>query len=185
MGFQNEIYVDSRRRSGGLAVWWKEELSFNLISCCQNIIHANISCSNEEVPEYLTLVYGPPKEAKRSRVWERLKRMAGSINRSWLCGGDFNEILDQNEKMGGNPKAAQKILRFHKMISDCEFMDLEFQGSRFTWANGRLGEAHIKERIDRVFGNGEMREKFPKAIVFHREPVGSDHHLLVVDFHYQ
>ncbi|XP_028784258.1 uncharacterized protein LOC114740307 [Neltuma alba] len=164
LGFHSEFYMDPRGRSGGLAVWWMDELQIDLISGSSNIIHARISCTSEDAPYFLTLVYGPPKEAERSRVWDRLASLATSINGSWLCAGDFNEILNQNEKMGGNPRAARKILRFHKMISDCEFLDLEFKGSRFTWANGRIGVNNIKERIDRVFGNGEMREKFPKAM---------------------
>ncbi|KAI9084983.1 hypothetical protein K1719_032975 [Acacia pycnantha] len=59
-------------------------------------------------------------------------------------------------------------------------MDLEFKGARFTWCNKRMG-ATMRERLDRAVGNVEFREEFDHAIVFHLEPIGSDHHILLVD----
>lgn len=43
--------------------------------------------------------------------------------------------------------------RLRKVIDTCQLMDLGYQGTKFTWSNGRVGAAHIKERIDRVLGN--------------------------------
>lgn len=76
-------------------------------------------------------------------------------------------------------------MNFQKLLSDYNLIDLEFQGSSYTWNNKRLGEANIKETIDRGLGNIGFGEEFQNAQVFHCEPVGSDHHLLVADCCYQ
>ncbi|KAI9124734.1 hypothetical protein K1719_004656 [Acacia pycnantha] len=41
--------------------------------------------------------------------------------------------------------------------------------------------ATIRERLDRALGNVEFREEFDHAMVFHIDPIGSDHHALLVD----
>ena len=45
--------------------------------------------------------YGEPEIARRSEAWENLRRLNQSMNKPWLCAGDFNEIIDQDEKLGG------------------------------------------------------------------------------------
>ncbi|KAF7833093.1 reverse transcriptase [Senna tora] len=47
-----------------------------------------------------------------------------------------------------------------------------------------LGEAHIKEKLDRVVGNSDLLCRFPKAQVFVNPPVGSDHCALVFDLNF-
>ncbi|KAI9099682.1 hypothetical protein K1719_024687 [Acacia pycnantha] len=54
------------------------------------------------------------------------------------------------------------------------------KGSRYTWCNNRP-EALVRERLDRALGNVEFRENFAQAMVFHIDPIGSDHHTVVVD----
>ncbi|XP_028786213.1 uncharacterized protein LOC114742114 [Neltuma alba] len=67
------------------------------------------------------------------------------------------------------------------MLSDCALLDLNYAGAHYTWCNQRLGDDHVKERIDRAVGNVEFREAFQSALVMHVEPVGSDHHMIAVD----
>ena len=44
--------------------------------------------------------------------------------------------------------------------------------------------ATIRERIDRAMGNISLREGFPNLEIFHIDPQGSDHHILLVNFCY-
>ncbi|KAI9118304.1 hypothetical protein K1719_010636 [Acacia pycnantha] len=57
---------------------------------------------------------------------------------------------------------------------------VEFKGSKFTWCNKREGGI-VRESLDRALGNGKFRDDFEKAMVFHIDPIGSDHHALVID----
>ncbi|KAI9100792.1 hypothetical protein K1719_024154 [Acacia pycnantha] len=67
--------------------------------------------------------------------------------------------------------------------------DLKALGSEFIFrakrlrvhmCNNRPG-AIVRERLDLAFGNVEFRNEFDHALVFNVEPVGSDHHALIVD----
>ena len=49
----------------------------------------------------LTGFYGHPVATERCHGWTLLKRLAGFSSLPWLVGGDFNEILCLDEKLGG------------------------------------------------------------------------------------
>ncbi|KAF7802272.1 reverse transcriptase [Senna tora] len=142
------FYVDACGKSGGLAVWWKEELDLKVLFSSKNLIHIELS-SDGETPIFVSLVYGPPKEDERRIVWDRL-RVFGS----------------------------------KKLLEDYGLFDLEYNGPLFTWINKRVGEAHIKEKLDWVLGNLELFCLFPKGQVFVNPLVGSDHCALVVDMNF-
>ncbi|XP_054821806.1 uncharacterized protein LOC129320399 isoform X2 [Prosopis cineraria] len=119
-GMTHSWYVDPIGLSGGLALWWKNDIDIHVIFSCKNYIH-----------------------------------IAAASN-SW-------------------------ILNFQKFAADCDLLDLEAKGSRFTWCNQRSNEECIKEKIDRAMANNHFRDAFPKALAFHIDAVASDHHFLLVN----
>lgn len=68
--------------------------------------------------------------------------------------GDFNEIISPNEQHGGqfsNTRAAA----FATVMDECNLVDLEFFGSKFTWQKRCVcggGEANFKEARSRHWG---------------------------------
>ncbi|KAK4263572.1 hypothetical protein QN277_028965 [Acacia crassicarpa] len=179
-GFDHDLYVEPEGLAGGLAVWWKGGISLTVLYKSKNIIHTVIESTGIKVLEYATFVYGPPKERERRVVWDVVRGLSNSIQSAWLLVGGFNDLLSQSEKEGGNPRSLRKIINFQRLLSDCNVMDLEFKGARFTWCNKRPGTT-VRERLDRALGNVEFREEFDHAMVFHIDPVGSNHHILVID----
>ncbi|KAK4271588.1 hypothetical protein QN277_020262 [Acacia crassicarpa] len=179
-GFVNDLYVDPCGLSGALALWWLDSISVSVLYKSKNIIQVYLDSGSLCAPKVVTFVYGPPIEGERREVWNILRRLASGISVSWLVLGDFNDLLSQSEKEGGNPRSMRKILNFQGLLSDYNLLDLEFKGSKFTWCNKR-GSSLVRERIDRALGNVEFRTEFDHAMVFHIEPVGSDHHALIVD----
>lgn len=115
--------------------------------------------------------------ADRMLVWDQVRTIASLMNESWLCIGDFNDLLSQGDKLGGNPHVIRRVLNFQLFVSDRELVELVAKGAQFTWCNQRVGEAHIKERFDRALGNLAFKDEFPDALVFHVEPIASDHHM--------
>ncbi|KAF7822883.1 reverse transcriptase [Senna tora] len=182
--FPNSFYVDACGKSGGLAVWWKDDLNLNISFSSKNFIHAFLSSPHCDVPHCLSLIYGPPVDKDHRIAWDQLRAFGKSIQGSWLCVGDFNDVLYHFEKEGGKPKATRKVLNFQSLLDDCGLFDLNYNGAAFTWFNKRAGEAFVKERLDRALGNIALLNSFPKAQVFVNDPVGSDHGALVTNLAY-
>ncbi|KAL0359791.1 UNVERIFIED_CONTAM: hypothetical protein Sangu_0828500 [Sesamum angustifolium] len=100
--------------------------------------------------------------------------------RPWLCAGDFNEILDQSEKLGGPPRPVWQLRNFRQALAECELSDLGFSGNPFTWSNHHAFPHTVQERLDRACANLGWSQLFPNASVTHLPVTSSDHVALLV-----
>ena len=106
LGFKGGFSVDSNTRSGGLLLLWLEEVDLSVFSFSTGHIDTRIKMNNGFLWRF-TGFYGNPNPIRKSSSWDLLRRLKAVDNLPWVCGGDFNDILSVEEKMGG----------FDKMIS--------------------------------------------------------------------
>lgn len=66
------------------------------------------------------------------------------------------------------------------MMTECEFMDLEFKGPNYTWSNNQKGSNNIRIRLDRAMANVDWHNLFPLAQVVHELRVASNHCPVVI-----
>lgn len=177
----NGVYVDPVGLGGGLALWWSREVDIHIRMKSRNFIDSTVSFIHENISCRITWVYASSVFKDRMENWDALRRLKGNIQLAWLCVGDFNEIVDQFEKGGGEMKQSRNICNFQKLISDLQLVDVGFHGPRFTWCNKIQGEGRVKERLDRALVSTEWRALFPKTQVLHEPCIGSDHLPLVVN----
>ncbi|XP_060182313.1 uncharacterized protein LOC132611975 [Lycium barbarum] len=122
-----------------------------------------------------TLVYSKCSASERLELWEDIYHLSNTLSCSWLIGGDFNVVLNDEEKIGGNPIQPQDIEDFAFCINSCDLEEVNFKGSPFTWWNGRADEARIFERMDRMLVNSLLLDNFGNIEVEHLARTGSDH----------
>ena len=53
----------------------------------------------------------------------------------WLLLGDFNDMISEEEKLGGLPINRTRMTAFRNCLDKCGLIDLGFHGPRFTWTN--------------------------------------------------
>ena len=141
--------VPSIRRSGVLALLWKEEIDLHIQTCTLHLIDALIL----DVPANLwrlTGFYGWPDEQQKHESWQLLKHLHTKHSVPWLCFGDFNEILQSKEKYGRLPKPLAPMQQFRANLLHCGLVDLGFKGNLFTWTNGCIEDDFMQERLDRA-----------------------------------
>lgn len=103
------------------------------------------------------------------------------IKEPWLCIGDFNDILVSHEKEWGKHKIFGKMQHFQNMVNQCGFIDLGFNGPKFTWSNKRDTQVHVWERLDRAFANAKWIRLYENYKVQHLPLVGSDRRPILLD----
>ncbi|XP_019241599.1 PREDICTED: uncharacterized protein LOC109221581 [Nicotiana attenuata] len=123
----------------------------------------------------ITIVYAKCDPIERIELWDNMYYLARDMTSPWLVAGDFNVILDEEEKFGGLPVSLNEVADFRHCVNTCNLTDLGFKGSIFTWWNGRAGEDCIFKRLDRCLANIEFQEMFPTIEVNHLSKTGSDH----------
>ncbi|XP_030958466.1 uncharacterized protein LOC115980342 [Quercus lobata] len=99
----------------------------------------------------------------------------------WLMIGDFNEVLCDEDKFGGNQININRAMEFKTFLDSCSFVDLGFVGPKYTWTNKRQLTDLILERIDLCFANPLWRVLYPEAAVTHLPRTYSDHHLVLIE----
>lgn len=87
--------------SGGIWVLWKEAVCVNIEE--NHFQFVNVKVKFPLVDEWVqfTGVYGSPNRILRRELWSMLGRIAHGVNGLWLVSGDFNAMLNDDEKKGG------------------------------------------------------------------------------------
>lgn len=67
----------------------------------------------------------------------------------WLCAGDFNELVRQDEKLGGALRNHQQMQLFRDAIENVGLWTLALLGQKFCGANIlRMGILYGKDLIE-------------------------------------
>ncbi|KAL9690018.1 hypothetical protein QQ045_010411 [Rhodiola kirilowii] len=178
LGFKHGFQVPRIGLAGGLALWWKEEVTLTILSYSK--LHIDAMVEGEEIVR-VTLIYGEPVTVKRGVTWELLRRLNSQHNLPWILFGDFNEVCFGWEVKGGRVRGEWQMRAFREAMTDCGLTDLGFEGSAFTFSNRRIGQKEIKARLDRMIANNEWRRIFPDAQVSHFSATSSDHSFLLLN----
>ncbi|XP_015970877.1 uncharacterized protein LOC107494332 [Arachis duranensis] len=181
LGLNNFILVEARGYSGGIWILWRNDnINIKPIQLHSQYIHAIVE-ENNKAHWLLSIIYGSPREMERREAWEEIREFARNNTKPWLMVGDFNAIANINEKKGGAPADRRKCLEFANWISDCNLIDMEAKGSKFTWRGAvRDNRDRVFERLDRGLCNSDWRIQFPEAYVMCLTRTHSDHHPLLI-----
>lgn len=178
LNFHSCFSVDCVGRSGGIAVLWNNNISCSVLSYSQNHIDLLI---NDLLGNWrLTGCYGFPERHRRQASWNLLRHLATVDNLPWLCIGDYNDLLLEDDKKGGVLHPQWLFRGFREAIMDCHLSDVQLSGYKFTWFRGRTVENRIEERLDRAMGNPSWHDRFPQASLLNLIAPVSDHNPILL-----
>ena len=173
--YSHSSRVDPAGFSGDIWLLWNERPSFSveIITCSEHSIHALIKVHSPSLSFLFTAVYAPPQFNRRKHY---LQNLAVNISLPWLLLGDFNDMISEEEKLGGLPVNRTRMMAFRNCLDKCGLIDLGFHWPRFTWTNkSTVWQTTIKERLDRGLANTKWALLCPSAKIHHLPRVKSDH----------
>ena len=103
LGFDFSFGVGSSGRSGGLCIFWKNSLDVAIKNFSEYHVDTWVTEAGKEQWR-LTCFYGEATRNLRYKTWNTMKRLRGESTLSWMCIGDFNEILRPEEQHGPNER---------------------------------------------------------------------------------
>ncbi|XP_062014163.1 uncharacterized protein LOC133730623 [Rosa rugosa] len=155
---------------------WKADTPVRLRTYGPHHIDAEIGQLGTQEIWRFTGIYGFAHHSQRHRTWNLIKTLvAQPCSLPWIMAGGFNEIMSNNEKSGGVPRAWAPMQSFRQTMVDCDLHDMGYVGSRYTWSN------KTKERLDRSFASPKWRDLFPCSRVVTLSLIESDHTPLLVE----
>lgn len=160
---------------GDLACLWKDCIEVEILSLSLNHINMLVSMDNGEQKWQCTGIYGFHESHSKAKTCDLINHLAGADHDKWLTIGDFDLVLSQDEKMGGNPVNQKLVTLFRDTLQRNNLADIGFEGDQFTWNNNQNGSNDIKARLDRVVASPEWKFYYPRAILTHLVRHASDH----------
>lgn len=148
--FENCLTISRNGLSGGLALLWNSKVVVDIKSYSMYHIDAVV---HGDTGSYwrCTGIYRHLESDKKQHTWNLLRRLADLSSLTWLFFGDFNEILQLNEKTGKQDRSVYVVNEFKEAVKFCGLIDLRCKGRPFTWSNKRFGPQLVKEKLDMFF----------------------------------
>ena len=116
--------------SGGLALLWKDNVDINILESLSNLIDTEVTFKGSS--SFISFVYGAPAVENRSAFWNKLSQVGLGRDSPWLLSGDFNEILDNSEKVGGPARWEGSFTAFRSFVSQNGLWDLKHSGNQLS-----------------------------------------------------
>lgn len=171
--FDKCFCVEAVGRSGGLGIFWNNDIEVRILGSGEHYIDVHIMCL-EGRKWRLTCIYGWPKHGQKFRTWEMINNLGRDNDDPWLLEGDFNEILVEAEKRGGLVCDFNNLSDFRDCLDNNGLADLGSMGHPFTWSDKRTS-GFIEERLDRFVATERWRNLFTMATVENITWDSSDH----------
>ena len=132
-------------------------------------------------PIRITFIYGHNNPAARLSLWEYLNQESHSTaGIPWIVLGDFNAILQANDRSGGDTHWPCYQDDFNACITQSELLQVPYSGLKYSWHNGQLGDNTIQKKLDWIFGNPCLFSTWPSAHANFQPRTISDHSAMVL-----
>lgn len=124
--------VDPKGIGGGLCVFWKDESMVMSLRSDEFVIEVKLWDEKLNCCWRLFTIYASTDEKKRKEQWRNLcNRIDQDRDRCFLI-RDYNDILCNEEKDGGNLRTTSSMRDFRDFVARNELMDLGYEGYPFT-----------------------------------------------------
>ena len=155
-------------------------ISFQVLDSHPQVV--SICCTRGGVSWLCSAVYGSPIPVIRDSLWTYFNVLRQRIQESWSLLGDFNEVLQSFECLGGN-FISSRASCFVNCLDACNLIDLGMVGGRFTWVCTYWGYLRITKKLDKVVADCSWRVMFLEAYMELFSRNYSNHSPILLRFH--
>ncbi|GFZ02339.1 hypothetical protein Acr_15g0009470 [Actinidia rufa] len=128
----------SHHPNGRILILWKEELvQLNIIETTDQVIHYLETCKISNVSFYISYVYAFNTAVGRRPLWHNLRRFNSLFQNSWILLGDFNNVLNNDERINGMPVTMYETREFKDCCYDLGLSNLRSSRMFHTWSNNK------------------------------------------------
>ncbi|XP_075504007.1 uncharacterized protein LOC142541345 [Primulina tabacum] len=159
-------------------LWNPLVVDLDVIGLHEQYIHVRITCRRTQHTFYATFVYGLNTICQRRLLWNDLISFGTTCREPWMLLGDFNNVLSQEEKLGGLKVKNYETKDFDECINSVDLSDLRYIGCFYTWLS-----PHVRCKLDRVLVNSHWFSLNTVGLAEFLAPgCVSDHTLSIVSF---
>ncbi|KAK8510089.1 hypothetical protein V6N11_000392 [Hibiscus sabdariffa] len=94
MKLPHAFYKDPIGTVGGLALWWNDDASVNILKSGKNFIDTRLSIKGE-AEWFGTFIYGSPYAEKKQQFWKILSRLRDNNNDRIVVSLEWDSVFSQ------------------------------------------------------------------------------------------
>lgn len=126
----------------------------------------------------VSFVYASTSIHHRRSLWNDLSSLSTSL--PLLVLGDFNSVLGAQEKLRGKTPNISSCADFGGFIDNCNLVQMNYSGVRYTWSNKREPGQYMELQLDRSLCSTNWFHYWPISNYLVLPRIVSDHSPLVV-----
>ncbi|XP_074300200.1 uncharacterized protein LOC141631428 [Silene latifolia] len=139
----------------------------------QQDMDVQVTHNNDCHPNGRILVFGERLLLERRVLWQQLSDISSAVSNPWVCMGDFNVVLNMDERLGSNHLHLADMNEFGSCLDSNGLVDHPATGNYFTW-NNKQGDGLRWAKLDRVLTNQFWIREISSTVTFLEAGV-SDH----------
>ena len=98
-------------------------------------------------------------------TWDIKRFLKADSNLSWVCIGDFNELLQREEQMGPNDREMWQINQFREVVNVCQLCDIGYIRLDRTFEWKLSNNEYCRVWLDRFLASVDWCTNYPFVIV--------------------
>ena len=130
LGFRFRQVIEAKGSAGGLCMMWWDNDIVEVLEYNKNLIVVQVS--DNLCKWVLVGFYGPTYPAKKAKAWGNLSALLESFSCPWICMGDFNYTLHQDERVSGSKGSSSTTNHLKDLMFEFEAIDLGSSSNKFT-----------------------------------------------------
>ena len=132
--FRNWASLDNfhKHQAGRILILWNpNKIRINPVESTAQAIHCHASCLTTGSNFYISFIYGFNTVVGRRPLWDNLKDFSSNLDSSWITLGDFNNVLNLEERVNGTAVTSYQTSDFSNCFISSGLTDINFSGSFF------------------------------------------------------
>lgn len=154
--------------------WDPNKIDVKCIKITSQLVHCGMFDFVGNFMYWLTAIYAHNELEKRKTLWNDIEAIHRQQQGPWILLGDFNNVLQANDRIGGKIVTEMECLDLSRMMAAIGLFEKEGIGHYYTWSNKHT-TGTIYSRIDRVLGNlawfddnaNTMLQNLPAGVLDH------------------
>ncbi|KAI5682027.1 hypothetical protein M9H77_03255 [Catharanthus roseus] len=124
------VHNFEEHEAGRMIVFWNPIMvEVQTMGLHDQVIHLQVTCKISRQVFYVSFVYELHSIAARRPLWDILAAFGGDGGKPWLVLGDFNNILELDDRIGGAQPRAYEALNFQNCCMDLGLTDITYNGA--------------------------------------------------------
>ncbi|XP_021844981.2 uncharacterized protein [Spinacia oleracea] len=171
----------SCHQNGRIVIAWDPDaFMVDIVLMHTEFMHCFVTPRSTGTGFHCTFIYGLHDRTTKESLWESLKAIADKCKEAWIIMGDFNALMDLEDRIGSTVRTS-KIQPMRSCMNYCQLTEVKTVGRFYTWNNKQDGAYRVFSRIDRVLANTKWGDLYYSAEAAYLREGDFDHCPMVLN----